>query len=44
MRRRTKNCSPTITAVLTAKAKPTTEVDTWLTWRAKAGKPASIWP
>ena len=40
----TKNCRPTMTAVLTAKANPITPVETWATPRAKAGIPASIWP
>ena len=31
-------------AVLTAKPKPMTRVETSLTVRAKAGRPASIWP
>ena len=35
---------PTITAVFAANARPMVRVDTWLTSRAKAGKPASIWP
>ena len=33
-----------MTAVLTAKAKPITRVETSLTSRANAGKPASICP
>ncbi len=33
-----------MTAVLTANANPMTRVDTSLTERANAGKPASIWP
>ena len=44
IRPRTKNWSPTITAVLTANAKPITWVETSATSRANAGIPASIWP
>ncbi len=35
---------PTMTMVLAAKARPMVRVDTSLTWRANAGKPASICP
>ena len=44
MRLSTVNCSSTITAVLTANAKPITRVGTSATSRANAGKPASICP
>ena len=40
----TANCSSTITAVLTANARPIVRVDTSAAWRAKPGKPASCWP
>ena len=40
----TKNCRPTMTAVLTANANPMTRVETSATCRANAGIPASIWP
>ena len=42
--RSTRNCRDTMTAVLTANANPITSVETSLTCRAYAGKPASSWP